>query len=285
MSEMKIAEFRERAEHGLDWPELARIEQRGRARRRRKVVAAVGGLALAAVAGAGVVDRVADPSGSSDSAPVPAGSTSPDPVSTVQPGLRTTLDRGEDVLLPGRSKVDYDGIEVAFDAPSKSWEWWGAGLGLRRGANPDNYAAAIFFLPDSSARVQACAAHDVQPLGADPDNLVANVAPLLDLARSRVLQPPQVVTAFGTTAVHARLETDGFCPDHRALPIQLRGVVGGQYVDPGFGRHRTLDVWHLVVPGTAPRTVTVASWDLGATSAQRLEQQALLDSLRIAPRT
>ena len=281
MSEVKIAEFRERAEHGLDWPELARIEQRGRARRHRKVAAALGGLALVVVAGAGVVDRVTDTS--ADSAPTPAGSTSPDPTPTAQPGIRTTVDRGEDVLLPGRSKADYDGVEVALDAPSRTWEWWGSGVGLRRGADPDNYAGAVFFLPDASVRVQACAAQRVQPLGADPDNLVANVAPLLDLARSRVLQPPSVVTAFGTTAVHARLETDGFCPDHLDLPLQLRGVVGGHYVDPGFERQSTLDVWHVVVPGTGPRTVTVVSWDLGGTSAQRLEQRALLGSLRIAP--
>jgi hypothetical protein len=247
------------------------------------VVAAVGGLALAVVAGAGVVDRLADPSGSRDSAPVPAGSPSPDPVSTVQPGLRTTLDRGEDVLLPGRSTVDYDGIAVAFDAPSENWEWWGAGLGLRRSGNRDHYDAAVFFLPAATARLRPCADDQARALGTDPDHLAVNVAPLLTLAGATVLQEPRVVTAFGGTAVHLRLETNGQCPEEADLPAQLRGQIAGTYVDPGWPGTHQLDLWHVLVPGTAPTSLLVASWDLNGAGEAHRQQRALIDSLRIAP--
>ena len=60
---------------------------------------------------------------------------------------------------------------------------------------------------DPSARLKPCSADRVQALGADPDELIANVAPLLDLAHATVLQGPRVVTAFGGAAVHLRLQT------------------------------------------------------------------------------
>jgi hypothetical protein len=277
MSDLKIAEFRELAERGLDVPDLAVLERRGRNLRRRRVATTAGGLALALGAGLGIANIAMD---SGDTALDPA--TTPSPTSSTWDGVRTTLDHGEGVLLPGPQELIRDGVAVRFDAPGENWEWWGPGMGLRRTADdPHNYGASIFFLQDASARLQPCRDDRVQALGADPDQLIANVAPLLDLAHATVLQGPRVVTAFGGAAVHLRLQTNGACPDGGGGPAQLRGVVHHSPVDPAWPGQNVLDVWHVVVPGPERASMLVASWDLDGTSEHDDQRQALLDSLRI----
>ena len=282
MSDLKITEFRERAESGLDIPDLAVIERKGRALRRRRLATAAGGVALVLVAGVGVA-RIATDVG--DAALDPATKPSPTPSSSWDKGVRTSVDRGEEVLLAGPSEVVYDGIAVRFDVPGENWEWWEAGLGLRRTADdPNEYAAAVFFLRDASARLRPCGADRVRALGADPDELIANVAPLLDLAHTTVLQGPRVITAFGGAAVHVRLQTNGACPEGGDRPAQLGGVVNDsatQATDIGWPGQHVLDVWHVVVPGPEPASMLVASWDLDGTSGSHDQQRALLDSLRI----
>lgn len=279
MSDLKIIEFRERAERGLDIPDLAVIERQGRALRQRRFAAAAGGLALVLGAGLGIASIATD---DRDAALDPATRPLSTPSTALDDGVRTSVDRGEDVLLPGPSEVIYDGVEVRFDVPGKNWEWWGAGTGLRRTADdPDEYGAAVFFLPDASARLQPCRDDRAQALGADPDDLIANVAPLLDLAHATVLQGPRVVTAFGGAAVHLRLQTNDICPEGGDRPAQLRGLVAFSPVDPGWPGQHVLDVWHVVVPGPQPASMLVASWDLDGTNEHHDQQQALLDSLRI----
>jgi len=279
MSELKIAEFRERAEQGLGFPDLDGIERRGRALHRRRVATAVGALALVVLAGGGLSRITAD---GTDASPLPAGRPSPTATAAERFAVHTTVDRGEEVLLPGPSTVTYDGIAVHFDVTGEDWEWWDSGMGLRRSAEqPDDYGAAVFFLRDASVRLQPCRDGLAQALGSDPDRLVANVAPLLDLAHATVVQGPRVVDVFGGSAVHLQLQTDGSCPEGGGLPVQLRGVSDGSSIDPGFGGTAVLDVWHVVVPGPEPASMLVASWDLDGTSQHRALQQALLDSLRI----
>jgi hypothetical protein len=279
MSDLKLTEFRERAESGVDIPDLAVIERKGRALRRRRLATAAGGVALVLVAGFGVA-RIATDVG--DAALDPATPPSPTPSTSWDEGVRTSVDRGEDVLLPGPSEVVYDGVAVRFDVPGENWEWWDAGLGLRRTADaPDEYAAAVFFLRDASARLKPCSADRVQALGANPDELIANVTPLIDLAHTTVLQGPRVITAFGGTAVHVRLQTNGACPEGGDRPPQLRGVVNGSATDIGWPGRHVLDVWHVVVPGPEPASMLVASWDLDGTTENHDQQRALLDSLRI----
>ena len=279
MSDLKIIEFLERAERGLDIPDLAVIERQGRALRQRRFTAVAGGLALVLATGLGVASIATD---DGDAALHPATPPSPTSDTSWEHGVRTSSDRGEAVLLPGPSEVINDGVAVRFDVPGKNWEWWGRGMGLRRTADdPEEYAAAVFFLPDASARLQPCRDGRAQALGADPDDLIANVAPLLDLAHATVLQGPRVVTAFGGAAVHLRLQTNGTCPEGGGRPAQLRGVVHFSPVDPGWPGQHVLDVWHVVVPGPQPASMLVASWDLDGTSEHHDQQQALLDSLRI----
>lgn len=279
MSELKITQFRERAEHGLDMPDLDDIERRGRTARRRRVATAAGALALVVLAGGGVARLATD---GTDAAPAPA--TTPTPSATAEGrfAVHTRVDRGEEVLLPGPSAATYDGVAVHFDVPGENWEWWDSGVGLRRTANtPDDYGAAIFFLRDASVRLGPCGDGLAQALGSDPDRLIANVAPLLDLAHATVLQGPRVVDALGGTAVHLRLQTDGTCPAGGGLPVQLRGLHDGSAVEPGFGGKAVLDVWHVVVAGPEPASILVASWDLDGTRRHHAEQRALLDSMRI----
>jgi hypothetical protein len=280
MSELKINEFRERAERGLDFPDLSVIERRGRALRRRRVATAVGGLALALVTAVAVTEMATD---RGDAAPDPATQPAPAPSASWDDGVRTTVDLGEDVLLPGRSEVVYDGVVVSFDVPGESWEWWDMGLGLRRTATEaDGYGAAVFFMQDVSARLRPCSADRVAALGSDPDDLVANVTPLLDLAHATVLEAPAVVTAFGGDAVHLRLQTDGgACPDRGDGPLLLRGVVNGVDLEPGLSGRHLLDLWHVVLPGPQPASILVASWDLNGTSEHEAQRQAVIDSLRI----
>ena len=59
MSDLMIHEFRERAERGLDVPDVAEIQRRGRALRRRRAAAVVGGLALVLLTG-GVAGLTSD---------------------------------------------------------------------------------------------------------------------------------------------------------------------------------------------------------------------------------
>lgn len=278
MSDLKITEFRERAESGLDIPDLAVIERRGHALRRRRRAVATGCLALVVVVGAGFARIAAD----GDAALAPAIRPGPTPSTAWNDGVRTALDRGEEVLLPGPSEVLYDGVAVRFDVPGANWEWWGEGMGLRRTAEDINeYAAAVFFLPDASARLRPCGDDRVQELGADPGDLIANVAPLLDLAHATVLHGPRITTAFGDTAVHLRIRTNGICPEGGGGPAQLRGVANGSGVDPGWEGQHALDLWHVVVPGPEPASMLIASWDLDGTSVSRDQHRALLDSLRI----
>ncbi len=279
MSDLKIHEFRERAERGIDVPEMADIERRGQALRQRRFAAAVGVLAIVLVAGAGVARVATD---STDAAPAPAKPPSPAPSSTWDEGVRTTADLGEDVLRRGPSEVSYGPATVRFDTRSGSWEWWGMGMGLRRTAHTvDRYAATIFFLQDPRVRLQPCTRPRVKALGGDPDRLVANVAPLLDVAHTTVLQGPRVVDAFGGTAVHLRLQTDDACQEGSEGPFQLGGVDNGSAVNPAWPGRHVLDVWHVVATGSSPASMLVASWDLNGTSKHHAQQAALLDSMRI----
>ncbi|MGN6576310.1 MAG: hypothetical protein ACTHKG_11530 [Nocardioides sp.] len=282
MSDLKISEFRSRAEQGLPVPELALIERRGRTLHRRRVATVAGALALVVLAGGGIATMAGD---DTDASPAPAVTPSATPTGPRwDVGVRTAVDQGEDVLLPGISHVSYDGVDVRFDVPGRDWEWFQAGMGLRRSAaTRDDYGAAVFFLRDPSARLRPCGDRLVQALGSDPDRLIANVTPLLNLAHASVLEGPQVVDAFGGTAVHLRLQTDGSCSEGGGLPGQLRGVVDDFFAEPGWGGKAALDVWHLVVPGVEPAPILVASWELDGTRRHHAEQQALLDSLRIGP--
>jgi hypothetical protein len=279
MSDLKISEFRERAEGAIDIPDLAVIERRGDSLRRRRVAAAAGGLALVLLAGAGIANLA---TGDGDAALDPAAPPSPTTDTSWDDGLRTTLDHSEDLLLRGRSEVAYEGVTVTFDVPGKNWEWWRTGMGLRRNtATVDNYGASVFFLPDATARLQPCSDERAEPLGHDPDDLDGNVAPLLALAHSTVLQRPRVVAAFGGTAVHLRLLTDGNCPGDGDVPYQLGGVVNGSPVHAGWPGQRVLDLWHVVVDGPAPASLLVASWELDGTAEHRDQHQALLDSIQV----
>ena len=282
MSDLKIGEFIERAERGLDLPDLAVIERQGRALRHRRVAAAAGCLAVALMAGGGIAEIARD---DTDATHVPTTRPSPAPSTPMAKDVRTSINRGESVLLPGPSAVTYEGIEVSFDVPGKRWEWWDVGMGLRRTADdPDNYGAAVFFLLNATARLQPCSSDQVRALGSDPDELIANVAPLLDLAHATVLEPPRVVTAFGGDAVHLRLQTNGTCPDAGlSRPLQLGGGVdvNGAAAEPGWGGQHQLDVWHVVLPGPEPASMLVASWDLDGTNRHHAQQQALINSLRI----
>ena len=279
MSDLKIHEFRERAERALDIPDLADIERRGHALRRRKLAAAAGALAVVLVAGAGLTRLAAD---STDAAPGPAKPPSPAPTTSWDDGVRTALKQGENVLRPGPAQVTYDPATVRFDAPGANWEWWGVGMGLRRTAHdPQKYGAAVFFLQDPRARLQPCRGHRVEALGADPDRLIANVTPLLDLAHSTVLQEPRVVEAFGGTAVHLRLRTDDSCREGGDGPVQLGGTDNGSAIEPAWPGRRILDLWHVVATGPEPASILVASWDLNGTSKHHALQRALLGSMRI----
>ncbi len=279
MSDLKIHEFRERAERGLAIPDFAEIERQGRALRRRRVAGVVSGLALVLVAGGGIAAMTTE---RTDGMP-PVTPDAPTPAAPPwDDGVRTTIDRGEVMLAPGTSSVVYGGVEVGFRAPSEDWEWWDVGMGLRRaGDDANRYAETVFFLPRATARLQPCAAGRSQPLGTDTDRLVANVAPLLDLAHSTVTQEPRVVTAFGGTAVHLQLEATAGCSEYGTNPAQLRGVINGSQFDSGWPGRRLLDLWHVVVPGPEPQSLLVASWDLGGTSRNDAELQALLDSIEI----
>lgn len=77
MSELKMREFRDRAELGVALPDLADLEQRGLALRRRRIASGVGALALAVVAGLGIAGSVSE---RPDASPTPA-----------NPGLTTPL--------------------------------------------------------------------------------------------------------------------------------------------------------------------------------------------------
>jgi hypothetical protein len=279
MSDLKIHEFRERAERGVDVPDFADIGRRGQALRHRRLASAAGALAIVLLAGAGVARVATD---STDAAPGPAKPPSPAPSSTWDTGVRTTARLGEDVLSRGPSEVSYGPATVRFDARSVNWEWWGAGVGLRRTAHSaDQYAATIFFLQDPRVRLRPCTRPRVKALGSDPDRLVANVAPLLDVAHTTVLQGPRVVEAFGGTAVHLRLQTDDACSESGEGPSQLGGVDNGSAVNPAWPGRHVLDLWHVVATGASPASMLVASWDLNGTSKHHAQQAALLDSMRI----
>jgi hypothetical protein len=287
MSDIKLAEFRERAERGLGLPDLEDLERRGRSLRRRRAAAGAGGLALALAAIAGIA-HVA--TGGPDTAPAPGPATQPPSPAS---GLSLVPGDPEDLLALGPAWVNLDAdeagagespVKVVFDVADAGWEWSTYGMGLRRSAEArDDYAASVFFLPHPTARLGSCGAERVEALGNDPGNLLANVAPLLDLARSSVLEQPQVVTAFGHTAVHLRLRTDSPCPGGGAdLTDQLAGQSSGGTVKPGWEVPQTLDVWHIVLPGEASASILVASWEhVGATDAQLVDRQEMLDSVEL----
>lgn len=279
MSDLLIHEFRDRAERGLDVPDVAEIQRRGRALRRRRAATAVGSLALVLAAAGGVTGLTA---GGGDQDAMPASPPEPSRSGSWESGVHLSYDGGEEVLEPGTSQARYGGALVRFTVPSQQWEWWEIGVGLRKSdAELNGYHAAVFFLPDATARLAPCTASRSQTLGTDPDRLTANVAPLLDMAGSSVLREPRVVTAFGTTAVHLQLETTAGCKQYGGDPAQLRGVLNGNISDPGWSGRHTLDLWHVVVPGDAPHSLLVASWDLDPSAEGEAEVRSLLDSMEI----
>ena len=278
MSDLRITEFRERAERGVEMPDLGLIEERGRALRRRRAAGAVGTLALAVVAGAGVAAGVRD---KKDASPPPA-----DPAPALDDSwddqVRKMSDgTGEELLRPGRSVARYDGVEVAFEVRSDQWEWGHTGAGLRIDGNRDRYATTVFWLSRPSARLGTCDGSRVEPLGTDPADLVGNVAPLRDLVASTVVRQPRVVDAFGTRAVHLQLRAGTGCTAEGPLPDQLRGMVNGETFDPGWEGPHLVDAWHVVV-GEGD-SVLVVAWRLGGSRADAGERRALGGSIRITP--
>lgn len=281
MSDLMVHEFRDRAERGLDVPDVAEIQRRGRALRRQRAATAVGSLALV-LAAAGGVTGLATGGGDQDS--MPASPPEPSPSGTWDSEVRLSYDGGEEVLEPGTSQARYGNAMVRFTVPSQQWEWWDVGMGLRRSdADPNFYHAGVFFLPQATVRLAPCDASRSEALGTDSSRLTDNVAPLLGMAGSSVRQEPRVVTAFGTTAVHLQLETTAGCEQYGRDPSQLRGVLNGNISDPGWSGRNTLDLWHVVVPGETPRSLLVASWDLDRSAEGEAEVRALLDSLEIEP--
>ena len=279
MSDLMIHEFRERAERGLDVPDVEEIQRRGRGLRRRRAALAVGGLALVLLAG-GVAGLTSDRTDDT----MPAGPADPTPRVTWESGVNTTWRTGEEVLEPGPSEVRYGGAMVRFTAPDQGWEWWDIGVGMRMSeARPNEYHAAVFFLPNPTARLAPCAASRSQALGTDPDRLIDNVAPLVGMAKSSVLREPRVVDAFGTTAVHLQLETVIGCAEYGGDPAQLRGTLNGVANDPGWGGHNVLDLWHVVVPGDDPQSILVASWNFDRGDEPHPEVTAFLESIEIEP--
>lgn len=276
MSEPLITQFRTRAERGLDAPDLAELERRGRALRRRRTATAVGAVVLLLAAGAGTTQLA----GRADDTMGPASPPAPSPTRSLDDRIDTRFDTGEEMLVAGRATSAYGDVDVTFDVPGPDWEWWDVGMGLRRtGEEVNSYAAAVFFLFEPTARLKPCDAERQEPLGTDPDRLIANVTPLLSLAHSRVVQEPEVVRAFGRDAVHLRLRTDGSCP-LSGLATQLQGVLGVESPAPEFDG--ALDLWHVVLPDSTSGSVLVASWELDGTERHRAERRAVLDSVQIS---
>lgn len=215
---------------------------------------------------------------------MPAGPADPAPRVTWESGVNTTWRGGEEVLQPGPSEARYGRAIVRFTVPDQGWEWWDIGVGMRMSdARPNEYHAAIFFLPDATVRLAPCAASRSQALGTDSDRLIDNVAPLVGMAKSSVLREPRVVTAFGTTAVHLQLETVVGCAQYGGDPAQLRGMLNGVASGPGWGGRNVLDLWHVVVPGEKPQSMLVASWNFDRSDEPNPEVTALLDSIEIEP--
>lgn len=281
MSDLRIADFRERAERGIAAPDLATLERRGRVLRQRRVTAVAGGLALTLAVGFGATRVLAPEEGA---APGPSTPPSATPTSALATGNLARVDDGRDevVLAVGPAFLAVGRATVRFDVPVDNWEWWGSGMGLRSSSDtPDSYSSAIFFLQSPSARVEPCRADRGRALGNDPERLIANVAPLLEVPRTTVLESPRVVSAFGGLAVHLRIRSDGSCREDGQAPAQFRGVTNGEYVEPGWSGTRVTDLWHVVIPGPQASSILVAAWDLGATSTELGHRQALLDSLVI----
>lgn len=278
MSELKIREFRARATLGVHLPDLAVLERRGRALRRRRAVAALGGAAVVLAAGAGLVTLSAN-------APAPTVPEGPAALlsGAPSPGVLTTQVAGDPMVLPGHAELALGDFTYSFEVTGRRWELWDVGVVLRTGAEPDRHSAALVFVPDPSVRLDPCRTGRWTTLGSDPDDRVGNVAPLLHLAHSRVQERPRVVSAFGETAVHLRVQAAGPCAYYGEAPAQLRGRRGVSFFDRSFEGWHTLDLWHLLVEPDKPGLL-VAVWDLDRDGTHPGPVRSLLESLRVEAR-
>lgn len=275
MSDQMLRAFREDAESAIVRADFDEIARRGARRRlRRRAVSAISGAALVAAVGslALLADGYAPSLTPTDD---PAGSSLPllvDVDGQIPPG------RGEFPPIAVGPSVVVLSAEIPAD---DVWQESNAPSGIYTEIRSGNaYLHLSTYVVDGVAR-RACQALYVQPYGkargfVRPGSTPEDVAAAITrVPRATVLEAPQPVTKWDTTAVHVRLQVlQTGCRNGREFWL-FDTAQGGESI----GNVRAvLDFWVLEVDGQV--LVVEAEVPVGASAAERGQLAELVDSIR-----
>jgi hypothetical protein len=275
MSDQMLRAFREDAESAVvraDFDEIARRGARRRLRRR-----AVSALASAAVVAAvGSFALLADPA----PPPTPADDSewSSLPLLVDVDG-QVASGRGAFPPIAVGPTIVVLSAEIPADGVwHESQTLSGVYTEIRSG---DAYLNVSTYVVEGVAR-RACRAPYVQPLGKAPgfespgSNPTDVAGAIATIPRATVLEPPQRVTKWGTTAVHVQLEVlETGCRNGREFWI-FDTVRGGETI---ANVQAVLDFWVMEVDGQV--LVVQTEMPVGASAAEREQLAELVDSIRL----
>jgi hypothetical protein len=255
----RLEEFREVAEHQFELPAFHEIEQRGRARRRRRrtAVGALGAFTASLVAVTGLwTTKVTDPA--------------------TTPAVDPSASPAAELLFFG---VDAPPT-VTIDRP-EGWTWagWGTDNRATRARDVARFATVVVKRVAKDPCQISRGIPDYRPTTSDPQRLAAQLA---SMARVRVVQEPVPDDRFGFPGLYLQLQGTGPACTREADPrrrfIAYQDFAdGGGWPDP-LG---TADVWlvdigdHIVVV----EAVTGAR----VSSADRDALFRVIDSVEIRP--
>ncbi len=275
MSDQLLRAFREDAEAAVVRADFDEIARRGARRRlRRRAVSALASAAAVAAA-VGSFALLSDP------APPPTPADDPEwsslPLLVDKDGQ---IPSGRGALAPialGPSIVVVSAEIPAHSVWRQSRTLSGMYTEIRSG---DAYLNVSTYVVDGVAR-RACESVYVQPNGKaptfdSPGSSPTDVAGAITrIPRATVLEPPQLVSKWGTAAVHVQLEVlETGCRNGREFWI-LDTARGGESV---LNVHAVLDFWVMEVDGQV--FVVETEMPLGATAADRERLAELVDSIR-----
>lgn len=275
MSDQMLRAFRADAESAVVRADFDEIARRGARRRlRRRAVSALASAAAAAAA-VGSFALLADP------APPP---TPADDSEWKSLPLLVDVDgqvaSGRGIFPPiavGPTIVVLSAEIPADGVWHESQTLSGVYTEIRSG---DAYLNVSAYVVEGVAR-RACRAPYVQPLGLapgfdSPGSTPTDVAgAIATIPRANVLEPPQLVSKWGTTAVHVQLEVlETSCRNGREFWI-FDTMRGGETI---ANVQAVLDFWVMEVDGQV--LVVAAEAPRGATAPERQQLAGVVDSIR-----
>lgn len=260
--------------HTVPPPDVVRLIQGGRARRRRRT------LVRAAVAVAATVAVGAATLGYVTLDPRAGGEVVSPPSPTPRPDLETYSDDGRATLEPGTYRMlaglRPDGTPVDVDVTVDGPNWKHGDFPLLSDGSGSAHAGFGIYQAFSLASGDGCVTGPTVAAAFPTPAVLA--AQLVGLPRSTVLSPPRPAQVLGRGAVHLRLRIRVACPSYYRVANTAGGNRGITYAPNGLPDDVVIDFWVLRAGGVV---LVVDEWhDVDAPADLRERAQEARESIR-----